>query len=1129
MRRLEIRLVGNSPALNEIRLALQPVGHGLSGTRPELDLLIEDGSQPVAQPRYQATWMSLRVAVGPLLEGGLPSLQFRCYDRTRHLLAVLEVTPPSCGNGQRLRRQAVAQLVEWVARHVSGFSRQAEYLSQTATASAWAEHSLQGLEDLAYLHRFNRTADPELLEQARTPLIQRLEHSLQVFAERPALDIAGVTFSYRHLHRHSLAVQHVLWPLIEGVAAPVVGVCLAKSVELYASILAIMGCGAIYLPLEPGQPRLRQKRILESARAVVLLDAGHHPLREQFTAVDVSLIPHQETDNGCSLVRVVPALESASMLFHTSGTTGHPKGVMLSQHNLAHFCAWYARHVELGAGSRVLQFSSLSFDASLIDLFPSLSAGALLIVPTEEQRHDPQQWLALIRHQHVSHAFVPPALLSILPLDKPLGLAHLSTGGDICEPHVIRQLAGQCALHNLYGPTEATVLATARRFQADDSNRNLGVPIANSQVLILDEYHQPVEEGVVGEVYIAGPGVSLGYLNQPQHTAECFVQLSLPNGQTLRTYRSGDTAKWTASGIEFVGRRDQQVKIRGFRVEPQEIAQCLRDSRLFRQVAVVIDEDRRILAFVAQPAASDADVPITALRHYARTALPDYMHPAVCTELTELPYCSNGKVDRQALLQRAPPPVAQTVARVPHTRMEAQLLNLWSELLGLPVSEISTDASFFHLGGHSILLSTLLLRIRELYGRSLPLGRFIEVPTVRNLCALMGDQAAALAPTHHAVRDTLRALGISMLPEARAGAREKFIVTGANSFVGVHIVEALLAAGATEVACLVRERAGLSAASRFAQALREYRMEHLDVRRVQVYAADLCQPRLGLTQQAYHYLAEHYGALVHNAAHVNHVMDYAALAKDNVEPVLECLRLCETRRKKVFNFVSTLSASSSMDAQGYVLEAPAAPTPPLYIKNGYNLTKWVAERLLERAARQGAWVNIYRPGNIGFNSQNGVCEPHKNRLLLMLKGSLQLARVPHWELNFDLMPVDFLARFIAFHSGGCDRSRSVFNLHNPQPLSWTGYVESFRQAGHVFERVSVADWQDQLRTVGRDNALFGVLGFYLNEPGEDIGDTSMIRHDNARHGVAAMGLQYPEKSPELLQKGCQYLKHIGFL
>jgi thioester reductase-like protein len=212
-----------------------------------------------------------------------------------------------------------------------------------------------------------------------------------------------------------------------------------------------------------------------------------------------------------------------------------------------------------------------------------------------------------------------------------------------------------------------------------------------------------------------------------------------------------------------------------------------------------------------------------------------------------------------------------------------------------------------------------------------------------------------------------------------------------------------------------------------------------------------------------------------------------------------------------------------------VLEQPAATTPPIYIKNGYNLSKWVGERILQRARDLGVRVNLFRPGNISFNSQTGVCQPHKNRLMLMLKGSIQLGQVPDLSLNFDLMPVDFLARFIAFHASRYQPNQAVFNLHNPEPLSWDAYVASFRDSGREFSLVSVADWQQQLARVDADNALFGVLGFYLNGFEEDIGDISLIRHDNARSGVRQMGAHYPEKSPALLRRGADYLKAIDFI
>ena len=1126
MRRLTIAFAGVSKALAAVRLELERYGH-VAGDEA-VDLLIEDGSQPLPAHSCEATRISLRLGIGPVSDCGLPPLQLRGYDRAQQLLGALDLAEEPSGNGQRLHQHATIALTDWVALQVSGFSRDPDYFRADATANDWPEEGLQALEALAFVHRFNRTTDQALLHQSEVPIIEKLQTSLQTFASRAALNIAGREVTYRQLQARALAIQRQLRPLLKTTeTSPVVGVCLEKSVDLYASILAVLGCGAVYLPLAPDHPAGRQRIMLENAGARVLLHGGAHSLCSEFTSLDVSATGPFNAMATQSLILERPTAAMPCMVLYTSGTTGEPKGVLLSQRNLAHFCAWFRRCMAVNENSRVLQFSPLGFDSSLIDIFPSLIAGATLIVPSENQRRDPQQLLDLIRQQHITHAFLPPALLSILPLDQPLGLSHVFTGGDACEPYVIDGLATQCQLHNLYGPTETTVLVTHRILRPSDSNRSLGHPIPNSQVLILDDHLQPVGENVMGELYIAGPGVGLGYVGKPQQAGSPFIELQVPGEPPLHTYRSGDLAKWTADGIELGGRRDHQVKIRGFRVEPQEIEQCLRNSRLFRQVAVVIGADHRILGFVAQP---ETGATIACLAEHARQRLPDYMRPQIWTELPRMPCSDSGKVDRQALLAW---PVARTVniavATTAQTPLHTRLVDLWSELLELPSDGLCIDVSFFNLGGHSLLLSTLLLRIREHFGRSFSLSHFIEVPTIRTLTTLIENGAMPATLAGQASWDAQREWSFKALPGERAGNPRHVIVTGANSFVGVHIVQALLAMGTTKVACLVRESPGHPAAARFASALREYQLEHLDLSRVQVYAADISRPRLGLTDERYNGLAQDYGVLVHNAAHVNHVMDYASLVRDNVEPIAECLRLCETHCKKVFNFVSTLSASSSIDAQGQILEAPAVATLPVYIKNGYNLSKWVAERQLGRALDRGAWVNIYRPGNISFNTLNGVCQPHKNRLMLMLKGSLQLGLVPELDLNFDLMPVDFFARFIAFHSGEFHLAANVFNLHNPQPLSWAHYLDAFSRAGHAFERVGVARWQQALRTVNHDNALFGVLGFYLDSLGDDIGDTSKIRHDNARRGVHRMGEQYPEKDSLLLSKGCNYLKTVGFL
>ncbi|SEP36285.1 amino acid adenylation domain-containing protein [Pseudomonas sp. ok266] len=1130
MKRLDILLIGTSQAMTDLAQELEQHGHSLQRSAAgasTVDLIIDDGFIG-AGDFCSIPHLHLRLGVGVQSPAGLPTLDLLCFLGSS-LISRVPIGDEPSGNGQALRQRVLTQVVDEVALLVSRFSRDADYLQLAASVTAPDFERMENLlflDNLAYVHHRNDTANPALLEEAQIPVIERLQRSLIHHAERPALHIAEQSISYRQLHAHSRAIQQRLLPLLEQQPKPwVVGICLPKSPALFASILAILGSGAVYLPLEPSHPLQRQQYILQNAGALLLLHDGEHPLSASMAGLDVSRIDNSEADLSQPLMRRRPELDAPCMALYTSGTTGHPKGVLLSQANLAHFTEWYADYVQLRAESRVLQFSSLSFDSSLIDIFPTLLEGAELVVPDDTQRRDPLQLVALIRRRHLTHAFLPPALLSILPLEQLEGV-QVMTGGDVCEPFVIEQLTRQGTLHNLYGPTEATVLITARQLKPGDSNRTLGAPIANSQVLILDDDLQPVAEHTVGELFIVGPGVCLGYLNNPQQTAERYLTLQLPDGQTLRAYRSGDMARWGEHGIELCGRRDNQVKIRGFRVEPEEIERCLRESQLYRQMAVVIDSQRRILAFLAQ---AQSDTARDALKAHARQFLPDYMQPVAWTELASMPFASNGKVDRKALLELPVSVQGNAPKCLPVNADEALLLEIWAELLELPSSDISTDESFFNLGGHSILLSRMLLRLREEFGRSISINRFIELPTIIKLATLVRGTDDSAVLSAQAMADAERALEIEPLPISRMGDVHKVIVTGANSFVGVHIVEALLGWGATEVACLVRDGGGKTAAQRFAESLRENRLEHLDLSRVRVYAADITRPQLGLNDDDYQRLDREFGALVHNAANVNHVLDYESLAADNVEPIFALLRLCEGQSKKVFNFVSTLSASSTVDDAGRVLELPAAPTPPIYIRNGYNLSKWVGERILERARERGVRVNLYRPGNISFNSLSGVCQPHKNRLMLMLKGSIQLGQVPAFALNFDLMPVDFLARFIAFHASRYSPDRAVFNLHNPEPLSWDAYVTSFRETGSEFALVSVADWQQQLNRVDADNALFGVLGFYLNGFEEDIGDISLIGHANAEAGVQLMGAHYPQKSPALLRRGCDYLKEINFI
>lgn len=1159
MRHLDIVLCGRSRALLRLTEVLQEMGH-----EPHLlscesafdhwllhrcDLLIEDGSLSRFTGQARCPQLALRVQ-SPDFDCPQQALTLHCMlNANRSDWQVLDtqlVAGNEMGNGASLSAAAINQCVDMACLHISRYSRTECYFDELGfeALEPGVLPSLIELDRLAWQHRHNATDSAQILARVSRPFIQDIGQSLLDNAERTALMSQGQATTYASLHAMSVAIQARLLPLLQDhpASSPVIGISLPKGPVLYASILAVIGCGGIYLPLDPAHPAERRAAILGHAHAALLIldDDTMNPV-SGLASLDISQLTftHQGVQ-GHSQVALAPdqALvrhgrpgDSPCVAIYTSGTTGEPKGVLLTIDNLTHFCAWYIDYVHLGQDSRALQFSTINFDASLLDIFPTLMVGATLIAPDEDQRRDPVALKQLIQQERISHAFLPPAILSILPADALFGITHLVTGGDVCEPVVIERLVDHCQLHNIYGPTETTVLATCRTFQRGDNNRNLGVPIANTRIYLLNENAEPVEEDQSGEIYISGPGIGAGYLNNPAGTAERYQTRQIPGQGNQRMYRTGDLARWTAEGIQIIGRRDNQVKIRGFRVEPEEIENVLRQAQQAQQLAVVVDEQRRILAFFAQPTTGDAPLAAERLREHAQRLLPDYMRPMAYQWLERLPATANGKVDRKAL-RNLPISFKAGIGRLaPQNETQAWLLKLWCQLLELPEQDISVDDSFFNLGGHSILLSQMLMGIRETFAKGISINRFIEQPTLINLANLVDTDDAIETSTvsPQALKDAEIDPSLRVLPFNQIGDVHKVIVTGSNGFLGVHIVEALLQLGTTEVACLVRQSPSQSAEERFAQALRDNQLQDLDMSRVTVLAADISQPRLGLSSQDYDRLDREFGALIYNAANVNHVLDYESLVKDNVTPVLECLHLCEGRTKKIFNFISTLSACSSVDEQGRVLEQPPAATPPIYIRNGYNLSKWVAERILWTACEKGVAVNLYRPGNIAFNTRTGVCQPHQNRLMLMLKGSLQLKEVPELALNFDLMPVDFLARFIAFHSSRFSAQRAVFNLHNPQPLSWLHYLDAFRDAGHEFEMVPVSQWQQRLSDISSDNALFGVVGFYLNGFEEDIGDISMIEHSNALMGIRNMGEDYPAKSRLLLRKGCEYLKQIDFI
>ncbi|MFI6069955.1 non-ribosomal peptide synthase/polyketide synthase [Actinoplanes sp. NPDC051343] len=537
-----------------------------------------------------------------------------------------------------------------------------------------------------------------------------------------APDAVAVVFedtevTYRELNARANRLARLL--IARGVGPEtVVGVALLRSVELVVAILAVLKAGGAFLAIDTDYPGQRIEYMVadaEPACVVTVADLSDR-MPESVPVVlvdDPTVAGYRDSDVPDWERRSALLLGHPAYVIYTSGSTGRPKGVVVSHTGIASLVGVHTDRLRLGAGCRMLQFTSPSFDVALWEFALALGSGAALVMAPTDQLQDAEQLSLLCRRQAVTHAFLLPPLLSVLAeaggLDEGVTLV---TGGVVPSEQIVAQWSRGRRFINAYGPTESTVaVSLSADLDADDVPPPIGRPVWNTRVFVLDDRLRPVPAGVPGELYVAGAGLARGYLGRPGLTGQRFV--ACPYGEPgERMYRTGDLVRWTAAGeLMFAGRADDQVKIRGFRVEPGEVETVLAGHAGVAQAVVVARHDGhgepRLIGYVVAAAGTDTPDPAE-LRRYVGDTLPEHMVPAAVVVLNRLPVTTSGKVDRAAL--PAPDLSALVSSRGPRTPVEELLCGLFAGVLGLP--RVGIDDGFFALGGDSIVAIRLVSRAR---------------------------------------------------------------------------------------------------------------------------------------------------------------------------------------------------------------------------------------------------------------------------------------------------------------------------------------------------------------------------------------------------------------------------------
>lgn len=526
-----------------------------------------------------------------------------------------------------------------------------------------------------------------------------------------------------------------------------VALCMARTPDLVAGMLAILKAGGAYVPLEPGYPRARLATMLADCQPSAILTDAHSCdiAREASTELlrAPAIVSATDAERAAPNVTREVARSNLAYVMYTSGSTGRPKGVMVEHRHVVNLMVDMAARLNLAPGAVAPAIAPVTFDIAGLELLLPLSAGQSILLLSRAESRDP--FVLAARLDRDDLAFVqatPSTWRGLMDAGWRARGAPILCGGEALAPTLARRLVDSGAVvWNVYGPTETTIWSSAARIT--DEHVTIGRPVANTHLHVLDGRLALVAPGAVGEICIGGDGVARGYRNRPGLTAEKFVADPFSGG---RLYRTGDLGRVTGSGeIEFLGRRDLQVKIRGARVELGEVEALLAQDTAVAQAVVAAQPDpagsQRLAAFYVP---AGAPPPAAALRARLAERMPDHMIPDVFVPLARLPLTAHGKIDRQALATWHGSLRASEAAGA--NQIEERLEGIWSDLLG--VRPIGRDESFFDLGGNSLMMIGVAAKIHEMLGVQISLQEFFATPTLAGLSAqvVTGGELEAARP-----------------------------------------------------------------------------------------------------------------------------------------------------------------------------------------------------------------------------------------------------------------------------------------------------------------------------------------------------------------------------------------------
>lgn len=912
------------------------------------------------------------------------------------------------------------------------------------------------------IYEWNNTFSPKL--EGKT-VHELFEKQVSRTPDNIAVVYENKKLTYLELNQKANQIANYLLKNHRIIPDDIIALLLKKSEYTIIAILAVLKAGGAYAPIHTEWPEKRINYIIKDTKSSIILtnNSYHEKLKSMLNhkitiiPIDTNLNKKKNSCNSKENPETQAKSSNLSYVIYTSGTTGNPKGVLIEHSGVTNLAIKQGEEFEKykkrnSAFRNYLLYASYVFDASVSEIFTSILNGHTLHIANSLIRHNLYLLNKYIRNNKIHVATIPPSFLLTKPILK---LETLVVAGEKTPSNILNSYRKKTHVINAYGPTEATVCSTLNHYKKNDCNRNIGKPIGNKLIYIMDDNLIPLPAGVTGEIYIGGLGISRGYLNLAKENNKRYVSNPFrtakekDNKMSQNLYRTGDLAKQLQNGeIIYLGRNDLQVKLRGFRIEPQEIEEVICNYDGVIQAVVMLKKVGKNQKYLIGYYTSKNKINEGKIRGHLSAHLPTHMIPSELVELDKFPLNINGKIDKKTLLEIE----AKGRFIEPKNQIERKICEIFSRCLEKKI--IGSTDDFFKLGGNSINVINLTFKLQKYFPATIE--DVFKLKTPRNLAEkfssaefnLLKNKLQRIKYLYENKQSNIKKTCDKRKVKSYLGetsfslieSKLNIFLTGATGFLGSNILCYLLEKTNHIVHMLVRGGSQNSAYKRLEEKMKFYFKLDLNSKkdRIVVYNGDLTQSQLGMEDHQYKRMVCCIDSIIHSAALVKHYGEESNFYKNNVKATINLLNLAKLSRKKEFHYISTAASLFEGKYKNYDYYVFDETDDARFIEknNIYGKTKYAAESLVIKYRKQGIQSNIYRVGNLAFIAKTGQLQENieDNAFYHWLRALIRIRVVTKEITRVDITPADWAAKAIVTLLNQKNLKNQIFHVFNPHPF-----------------------------------------------------------------------------------------------